>query len=420
MTNEWLFHICRNGLRLPLGIYLRKIHFENVQNFTKDVPVLIACNDPNSFLDGVIFEHFTGRRVYTLARGDAFMKPVANYMLRSMRIVPIFRATDADTKIARKGNAETMDELYERFSLKHCILIFTEGIAYPEKALRRLKKGTGNIALEMLKRSDYTMDLHVVPTALNYTDFGKQMQTVHVSYGEPIRLLDYVDLLKENEKAFMDMVTEKVQVKFESDVVITKGDYTEEKEFVHDLMVNENYRPLVHKSIRPWKLSITKANAMDEGLATKVKTYQAGLKKNKVLDANIGRRSFDFLSTLLAIFTFGISFPIYLVWSLLIVGVKAFVEAKFKGIVFRDSVKIGFGMIAGMLLTLCVFITLSFWFSGFLLFIAGVLGVYGAICWFRVKESLPYLRNELRWYSLADDIRQDLADQRASIVADIS
>ncbi|MFB1002704.1 MAG: 1-acyl-sn-glycerol-3-phosphate acyltransferase, partial [Bacteroidia bacterium] len=95
MTNEWLFHICRNGLRLPLGIYLRKIHFENVQNFTKDVPVLIACNHPNSFLDGVIFEHFTGRRVYTLARGDAFMKPVANYMLRSMRIVPIFRATDA-------------------------------------------------------------------------------------------------------------------------------------------------------------------------------------------------------------------------------------------------------------------------------------------------------------------------------------
>ena len=210
-----------------------------------------------------------------------------------------------------------------------------------------------------------------------------------------------------------------VQTKFESDVVITKGDYTEEKEFVHDLMVNENYRPLTHKSIRPWKLSIAKANAMDDELASKVKTYQAGLKKNKVLDANIGRRSFDFLSTLLAIFTFGISFPIYLVWSLLIVGVKAFVEAKFKGIVFRDSVKIGFGMIAGMLLTIGVFVTLSFWFSGVLLFLVGVLGVYGAICWFRVKESLPYLINELRWYSLPDNMRQDLANQRASIVADL-
>lgn len=420
MTNEWLFHICRNALRLPLGIYLRKIHFENVQNFTKDVPVLIACNHPNSFLDGVIFEHFTGRRVYTLARGDAFMKPVANYMLRSMRIIPIFRATDADAKIARKGNSDTMNELYDRFLLKHCILIFTEGIAYPEKALRRLKKGTGNIAVEMLKRSDYTMDLHVVPTALNYTGFGKQMQTVHVSYGEPIRLLDYVDLLKEDEKAFADMVTEKVQVKFESDVVITKGDFTDEKEFVHDMMVNENYRPLTYKSLAPWKLSIAKANAMDADLASKVQEYQACLKEHKVQDANVGNRQFDILSTLIAIITTGISLPIYLVWSLLILGVKSFVQAKFKGIVFRDSVKLGFGMLAGMLLTIVVFITMSFWASGVLLLIAGVLGLYGAICWFRVVESLPYLRDQFRWFGINDGIKKKLVKMRLDITTALS
>jgi hypothetical protein len=159
---------------------------------------------------------------------------------------------------------------------------------------------------------------------------------------------------------------------------------------------------------------------MDETLANKVKSYQAVLENHKVLDSNVGGRSFDFISTLMAIFTFGISFPIYLVWSLLLPGIKAFVESKFKGIVFRDSVKIGFGMIAGMLLTLCVFITLSFWFSGFLLLLAGVLGIYGAICWFRVKESLPHLRNELRWYSLADDVRHDLEKLRADILAAIT
>jgi len=420
MTNEWLFHICRNALRLPLGIYLRKIHFENVENFTKEVPVLIASNHPNSFLDGVIFEHFSRRRVYTLARGDAFLKPVANYMLRSMRILPIFRATDAAAKVARKGNAQTMDELYERFLLKHCILIFTEGIAYPEKAIRRLKKGTGNIAVEMLKRSDYTMDLHVVPTALNYTAFGKQMQTVHVSYGEPIRLLDHIELLKEDEKAFADMVTEKVRVKFEKDIVITKGEYTEEKEFLHDLMVNENYRPLTFKSTEPWKLSIAKANAMDENLASKVQLYRASLKKHKVSDANVGNRSFDFLSALVAIFTLGVSFPIYLVWNVLLVGIKALVQSKFKGIVFRDSVRIGFGMIGGIFLTIAVFVTLSFWASGWLLFVLGVGGIYGAICWFRLVDSLPYLRDELRWISLKSNTREELAALRSAITKAIA
>ncbi len=420
MTNEWLFHFCRNALRLPLGIYLRKIHFEGVENFTKDVPVLIACNHPNSFLDGVLFEHFSRRRVYTLARGDAFLNPVANYLLRSMRIIPIFRATDADTKIARKGNANTMDELYERFLLKHCILIFTEGIAYPEKAIRRLKKGTGNIALEMLKRSDFTMDLHVVPTALNYTDFGKQMQTVHISYGEPIRLLDHVDLLKKDEKAFTDMVTNTVQAKFEKDIVITKGDFTEEKEFLHDIMVNENYDPLTFKSQAPWKLSIAKANAMDAGLAEKVSTYKAKLQEHKVQDANVCSRSFDIPSTIIALFTAGISIPIYAVWLILIYGVKRFTAAKFKSIVFRDSVKIGFGMVAALLLTIVVFIVLSYWVSGILLFVLGFMGMYGAVCWFRLVESLPYMRDQMRWFGLNEGIKQSLRSMRSDITTAIA
>ncbi len=420
MTNEWLFHFCRNALRLPMGIYLRKIHFEGVENFTKDVPVLIASNHPNSFLDGVIFEHFTGRRVYTLARGDAFLKPVANYMLRSMRILPIFRATDADTKIARRGNAQTMDELYERFLLKHCILIFTEGIAYPEKALRRLKKGTGNIATEMLKRSDFTMDLHVVPTALNYSAFGKQMQTVHVSYGEPIRLLDYVDLLKKDERAFAQFVTDKVQAKFESDVVITKGEFTEEKEFLHEVMINENYRPFIFKSLAPWKLSIAKVNTMDNTLAKKVQQYTRRLKKYKVTDANVSNRSFDFLSAFVAIFTLGISFPIYGIWLLIIAGIKSFVHAKFRNIVFRDSVKIGFGMIAGILLTVVVASVLSFFSTGWMLLVLTATGIFGAICWFRVVEALPYLRGELHWYGLSNDVRRELAAKRASITADLA
>lgn len=420
MTNEWLFHFCRNALRLPMGIYLRKIHFEGVKNFTKDVPVLIASNHPNSFLDGVIFEHFTGRRVYTLARGDAFLKPVANYMLRSMRILPIFRATDADTKVARRGNAQTMDELYERFLLKHCILIFTEGIAYPEKALRRLKKGTGNIATEMLKRSNFTMDLHVVPTALNYSAFGKQMQTVHVSYGEPIRLLDYVDLLKSDERAYAQMVTDKVQAKFESDVVITKGEYTEEKEFLHEVMINENYRPFSFKTIAPWKLSIAKVNKMDSTLAKNVHLYSAQLKKHKVTDANVGNRSFDFLSVFVAIVTLGISLPVYAFWLLIIYGIKLFVHAKFKNIVFRDAVKIGFGMIAGILLSSLVVTVLSFFSTGWMLLVLTVAGIFGAICWFRFVEVLPYLRGELHWYGLSDDVRRELAAKRTSIIADLA
>lgn len=420
MVNEWIFHICRNLLRLPVGIIFRKIHFENEDNFPKDAPVLVACNHPNSFLDGVVFEHISGKRIYTLTRGDTFLKPLPNYILRGMRLLPIFRSRDAAAHVARKGNAQTMEEVYEHFKINHSILIFTEGNSYPEKAVRRLKNGTGNMAVDMMKRSDFTLDLYVLPTALNYSEFGTLMQTVHVTYGTPIRLLDHVDEIKADERSFGNWVTSKVQENFDENVVITKGGYTEEKEFLHRLMINENYRPLAFKTLKTWKLSIAKANQMGEDLASKVQTYMASLKKHKVGDANVSSRSFDVLSVLVALLTAGVSFPIYVVWVIAWWGIDKLVKSKIRNIVFHDSIKVGSAMVMGLIIMIATFVTLSVWSSGIILFILGTLGIYGSICWYRLVDTLPYLRDELRWKSISDETRQSIIAQREAIVSDLS
>ena len=76
MVNEWMFHFCRNALRLPVGVMVRKIHFDGTENFTKDVPVLLASTHPNSFFDGIIFEHISRRRVYTLLKVAVLIKNI--------------------------------------------------------------------------------------------------------------------------------------------------------------------------------------------------------------------------------------------------------------------------------------------------------------------------------------------------------
>jgi 1-acyl-sn-glycerol-3-phosphate acyltransferase len=401
---------------------IRKVHFDGTENFTKDVPVLLASTHPNSFFDGVVFEHMSRRRVYTLARGDAFAKPFANYMLRSMRILPIFRARDADPKTARSGNARTMDELYERFSLKHGILIFTEGVAYPEKGLRPLKKGTGSIAAEMAKRSKHEMDLHVVPTALNYTSFWPHMfKTVHVTYHKPIRIKEYQEMIENDERGFVNLVTDKVQSAFDESFVVTKGDFTEEKEFLHDVMVNENYEPIPFKINNRWKLSIAKANAMNSALADKVKKYKSSIDKAGVLDSNVGNRGFDYISAFIALFTLGLSLPTYLVWTLLFKLNDRFVKRKYKNIVFRDAVKIGVGMVQALLLTICLVVLAAiilphFWWSMLLI----PLALYGAICWFRLVEAVPHLYKELKWRGLEDSDQEAIKSMREEIITAIS
>ena len=421
MVNEWMFHFVRNCLRLPTGVMVRKIHFDGIENFTKDVPVLLACNHPNSFFDGVIFEHISGRRVYTLARGDAFLKPKPNYMLRSMRILPIFRARDADTKTARSGNARTMDELYERFKLKHGILIFTEGSAYPEKAIRPLKNGTAGIAIEMAKRSDFTMDLHIVPTALNYTSFWPHIQkTVHVTYEKPIPILEYVEMIKNDEKGFTQMLNSKIQVNFDRNVVITKGDFTAEKEFLHEVIVNENYETAAFKINERWKLSVHKINQMNADFAEKVNTYMADLKKHKVLDSNAGNRGFDYLSALLAIVTMGWSLPIYFIWLLLFKLNDRFVHRKFKNIVFRDAVKALVGMLQGSGLVIGVAITAAVLTPSYWWLLFTISGIYGAMCWFRTIEAFPHLWSELQWLGLSDNVKKEITKKREAIIDGLS
>lgn len=421
MVNEWMFHVCRNALRLPVGVMIRKIHFDGTENFIKDVPVLLACTHPNSFFDGIIFEHLSRRRVYTLARGDAFAKPAANYMLRSMRILPIFRARDADPKTARSGNARTMDELYERFKLKHGILIFTEGVAYPEKALRPLKKGTGAIAVEMAKRSNHEMDLHVVPTTLNYTSFWPHLQkTVHVTYHKPIPVREYKVMIEQDEKGFANMVTDKVKEAFDATFVVTNGEYTAEKEFVHTMMVDANYESIPFKINNRWKLDIAKANTMDAGLAAKVAAYQKNLKDNDVLDSNVGNKGFDYISTLVAVITLGFSLPIFLIWWVLFKMNDRFVKRKYKNIVFRDAVKGGLAMLQSIGLAIGVAVSTAIIFPSFwwLLFTFG--GIYGAICWFRLVYAWPHIWSELKYIGLKDEIKTNLISQRNSIIEAIS
>lgn len=414
---EWIFHFCRNALRLPLGSFVRKIHFDGTKNFKKDVPNLLACNHPNSFLDGVIFEHFSRRKVYTLARGDAFLKPTTNYIFRGMRLMPIFRATDASADVARKGNAETKDEIFERFKQKDSVLIFSEGIAYPEKAVRRLKKGTAQIAADCVRKSDYTMDLYVVPTALNYSNFWHIMQTVQVTYGDPIRVLDYKELIENDEREFVDLVTNKIKEFLEQNVVTTIGEHMDEKEYAQQMMINENYKPLTFKIKNQWEYSVAKINVMSENLAAKIQHYKTAANRAGVSDANVGNRGFDFLSIFIAIATLGISLPVYLLTLFLWILVDKFVKSKFRNVVFWDSMKVGFMMVLTIFITIGVFIAAFQYAEGIVLpLVLSFLSLYGSVCWFRLVEAAPLLWKELKWLSLSKEVKEDLTTQRASIM----
>jgi 1-acyl-sn-glycerol-3-phosphate acyltransferase len=415
----WLYHLATLLLNLPTRIFIRKIHIDGEENFPSNKPVLLACNHPNSFYDGVVFEYFYkySSKIFTLARGDAFNKPLPNYVLRSFRLLPIYRARDARADVARKRNSETNDEMYEIFRKNNCILIFPEGSAYPEKDLRSLKRGTGGLAVEMAKKGDFELDLYVVPTALNYSEFGTLRRTVHISYGKPISIKNLKEEIKTNERKVMSEITKHIEKSLKKMVVITKGENEAEKELVHQMMVNENQVPYQFLIKEKWNTSIEKANNLAGSQLEKVAAYSKALKKLNLTDANVSEKSFNFLSMFVAIATMGISLPVYLIWAMIWYITVKQCNKRIKNPIFIDSVIIG----SGMIFTFLLFITVSVLFLVYaptywsLVFI--VASIYGAICWFRLVDAAPKIWKSLRWFGLKDDVRAQVKAQRQEIMS---
>lgn len=413
----WIYHFVTFLLILPIRIFIRKIHIEGEENFPLDKPVILACNHPNSFLDGVIFEfHYHGKKkIYSLARGDAFDKPIANTILRSMRLLPIYRARDAKAEVARAGNLKTNEECYELFQKGNAILIFPEGIAYPEKDLRPLKKGTANIAMGMAERSNHELDLYIVPTALNYSSFGTLRRTVHITYGTPIRIQEYKDRIVAGDKTLSAEITQKIEDSLQANVVKTKEEFTDEKEFLHEVMLNENKRNIAYISKGSWKGSIKKANSITSKTAELIGDYKTELKKLAVLDANVNGNSFDYVSFIIALVTFAISLPVYLLWYLLTRVIVYYCSKKISNPVFVDSVIVGATMIFTVVLCILVLVfflntTPSWWPIVFT-----IASLYGALSWFRLMDDIPFLWKELKWLGLKDDVKEKLQNQRKAI-----
>lgn len=143
--------------------------------------MLLAANHPNSFLDGIILTTLFDNTVFSLARGDAFKYPLANKVLRSLKLLPVYRTSEGVENL--EHNYTTFDDCLRVFEKNGIVLIFSEGRCENEWHLRRLKKGTARLATAAWNKN---IALQVVPLGFNYSSFKQFGKDVHLNFGEPI------------------------------------------------------------------------------------------------------------------------------------------------------------------------------------------------------------------------------------------
>ncbi len=177
-----LYRLLKIPAAISFWMYCRQLRTNNRAMFAAKGPLLIACNHPNSFLDAIIISSLFKRPVYSLARGDAFKNKWVAALLRSLKMLPVYRTSEGVENM--EHNYQTFNACKEIFKNDGIVLIFSEGKCVNEWHLRPLMKGTARLALSSWKEG---IDLTVLPVGINYQSFSRFGKNIDLHFGNPIR-----------------------------------------------------------------------------------------------------------------------------------------------------------------------------------------------------------------------------------------
>ena len=177
-----MYRLLKAYARFTVRICFRKIEINKPQWLRANGPLLLACNHPNSFLDGLLLTVLFDDVVYSLARGDAFRKPWHGKLLRWLHLLPVYRTSEGVENL--EYNYTTFEACKAVFRQGGIVIIFSEGRCVNEWRLRPLRKGTARLATSAWEDG---IPLTVLPVGINYSAFRTIGQIVKLNFGQPLQ-----------------------------------------------------------------------------------------------------------------------------------------------------------------------------------------------------------------------------------------
>jgi 1-acyl-sn-glycerol-3-phosphate acyltransferase len=179
-------------------------------------PVLLLANHPDSFLDAVIIGASYHRKIHFLARGDVFENPIFGFLLRSIGMIPIFRAREGKQHLHR--NQDTFQESVDILSKGGAVLIFIEGICLNTHEIQPFKKGAARILAQTQAMGVFPL-LHVLGIGYNdFAKFGKKV-ILHIAELEqkeaissPKDFIEFNERIRSQMVQILEVPTEKTRI----------------------------------------------------------------------------------------------------------------------------------------------------------------------------------------------------------------
>ncbi len=189
-----LYWLLKPTVKTALRLWFRRIHCNGLEAIDNGRPTLILANHTASFMDAIVVACFVKRRIHFFARGDAFRKPWADKILRSIGLLPVYRLSEGRDKLHL--NDTSNEEALKILAAGGAVLIFCEGVSDIAKRLKPLKKGPFRLAANAAATLPEAP--MIVPLGINYVTPTAPGGDVFLEGGVMIETRDF---LQEKDEA---------------------------------------------------------------------------------------------------------------------------------------------------------------------------------------------------------------------------
>ncbi len=231
MIYKWdlRYSIAKLFVDSALRLSFSKLTITGKENIPKDVPLIYTPNHRNALIDALLMVYSSphSKQIVFLGRGDIFKKKFIAWILRGVRIIPVYRIRDGKESLDKNG--EIFDIAGEVLKRKNPIGIFPEATHNPKQSLLPIKKAVPRIVLPTEAQLGFGLNSHIIPTSIYYTNIYGFLSECYVHFGKPISVAKYREVYEKNPNVATNQLREELQTEMSKIVVnIWNDEYYDE------------------------------------------------------------------------------------------------------------------------------------------------------------------------------------------------
>src|SRR5690554_452671 len=217
---DFRYFLAKIPVKSVLRLNFRKMVFTGrKENVSKNRPIIFAPNHRNALLDAllIVYAGYHNRQVVFLARADIFKQKFVAWMLRGMRIIPVFRMRDGKDNLDK--NKDIFGSAARILKKNNPVAIFPEARHNPKQSLLPIQKAVPRIVLPTEDSLNFELNSQIVPVSIYYRDIFGFLSDVYINFGAPIEVSKYKEVYAENPNLATNQLRQDLEKSLKSMVV---------------------------------------------------------------------------------------------------------------------------------------------------------------------------------------------------------